>query len=96
MIEIQNLTKIFRLKGKSLTAVNSLTLTINKGEILGLLGPNGAGKTTTVRLLSTLVSPASGTAFVNGYNILTDPAKVRASLGVSLGDERSFYHVTLR
>jgi len=86
------LTKIFRLKGKSLTAVNSLTLTINKGEILGLLGPNGAGKTTTVRLLSTLISPTSGTAFVNGYNILTDPAKVRASLGVSLGDERSFYY----
>ncbi|MGB9774546.1 MAG: ABC transporter ATP-binding protein, partial [Bacteroidota bacterium] len=92
MIEIQSLTKIFRLRGKSLTAVNSLTLTINRGEILGLLGPNGAGKTTTVRLLSTLITPTSGTAYVNGYSILTDPAEVRASLGVSLGDERSFYY----
>lgn len=92
MIELHQLTKEFRTKKQRILAVDRLSFEVKPGEIFGLLGPNGAGKTTTVRLLSTLIKPSSGTAFVNGYSIIESPQKVRASIGLSLGDERSFYY----
>jgi ABC-2 type transport system ATP-binding protein len=58
-------------------------LEIPSGEVLGLLGPNGAGKTTTVRILTTLLQPDSGEAWVAGHNVLTDPDSVRRSIGLS-------------
>lgn len=73
-----NLTKRF---GK-LTAVDSVNLTVEKGEILGLLGPNGAGKTTLLSMLSVLLSPTSGTATVNGYDIVKEPLHVRQNIGM--------------
>ena len=65
MIRTENLSKEF----KTTVAVDRLTLDINEGEVFGFLGPNGAGKTTTVRLLTSLISPTNGTAFVNGHQI---------------------------
>jgi ABC-type multidrug transport system ATPase subunit len=62
--------------------VEGVSLDIPRGVVYGLLGPNGAGKTTIVRMLSTLVKPTSGTASVNGHDVLSEPMKVRASIGV--------------
>ena len=78
MIKIRNLVK----KYGNLTAVDNLTLDINENEVFGLLGSNGAGKTTTIHMLATLLRPTSGSATVNGYDIVSQSAKVRASIGI--------------
>ena len=78
MITIRNLFKRY----ENIIAVNDLSLDIRKNEVFGLLGPNGAGKTTTIHILATLLKPTSGTATVNGYDIVNEPAKVRASIGI--------------
>jgi ABC-2 type transport system ATP-binding protein len=79
LIRIRNLVKKYN---NNLTAVNDLSLDINENEVFGLLGSNGAGKTTTIHMLATLLKPTSGTATVNGYDIVSQPAKVRASIGI--------------
>src|SRR5690242_19124102 len=66
------------------TAVNGVDLQIHRGEIFGLLGPNGAGKSTTIRMLCTLLEPTSGTAQVNGFDIVQQANDVRRSLGTVL------------
>lgn len=77
MIEIHGLTKRY---GK-FTALDSLTLNIEKGTVFGFVGQNGAGKSTTFSILATLMTPTSGTAYINGYNIGKEPAKVRSQIG---------------
>ena len=86
MIDTKNLTRKFG----NLTAVDNLTLHIEKGEVFGFLGPNGAGKTTTIRMLACLISPTKGTATVAGYDIHRDPLKVRQSVGI-LTENPSLY-----
>src|ERR1700676_3243280 len=66
------------------TAVDQLNLDISRGEIYGFLGPNGAGKSTTVRVLCTLLTPTAGRAIVAGYDVGTEPEKVRLRIGVAL------------
>ena len=66
------------------TAVDEVDLDIRRGEIYGFLGPNGAGKSTTVRVLCTLLSPTAGRAVVAGYDVATEPEKVRLRIGVAL------------
>jgi len=78
LIKIRNLTKRY----ENLTAVDDINLEIEKGEVFGLLGPNGAGKTTVIHMLATLLKPTSGTAIVNGYDVVTEPGKVRSSIGI--------------
>jgi ABC-2 type transport system ATP-binding protein len=78
MIKTQNLTKKF---GDTL-AVDRLDLEVDEGEVFGFLGPNGAGKTTTVRLLTSLIGPTNGTAFINGYQIGKDDTQIRRSVGI--------------
>ena len=78
IIRTVGLTKCF----EDLTAVDRLDLSINDGEIFGLLGPNGAGKTTTVLMLSTVIKPTSGTAFVGEYDVRKDPNEVRKLIGI--------------
>jgi ABC-2 type transport system ATP-binding protein len=73
------------------TAVDGVSLQIERGEIFGLLGPNGAGKSTTIRMLCTLLEPTSGTARINGYDILRQANEVRQNLGTVLAGERSIY-----
>jgi len=77
-IEVENLTKRFG----DFTAVDSLNFSVQHGEIFGLLGPNGAGKSTLIRMLTTLVPPTSGTARVNGFDIVREANDVRQSIGV--------------
>ena len=78
-IEIENLSKIY----KDVRAVDGLSLTVKKGELFGLLGVNGAGKTTLVKMLSCLVLPTSGDAFVLGNSIITEADKVKQKIGIS-------------
>ena len=84
-IKIEGLTKRY----EELAAVESLNLTIKEGEVFGLLGPNGAGKTTTLMMLSTLLKPTSGTALVNGYDVVKEPARVRSAIGMVFQDPSS-------
>ncbi|MHB8605550.1 MAG: ATP-binding cassette domain-containing protein [Thermoplasmatota archaeon] len=65
-----------------LEAVKPIDLDIERGEIFGLLGPNGAGKTTTINMLVTILAPTSGTALVNGYDVVREPGLVRKSVGI--------------
>lgn len=81
-IETFDLTKKFG----GIVAVGKLNLKIEYGEIFGLLGPNGAGKTTTISMLCTIVNPTSGTAMVNGYDIVKEPHEVRKSIGIVFQD----------
>lgn len=91
IISTQELTKIYKDRNREVHAVTDVTLRIMPGELFGLFGPNGAGKSTLVRLLTTLLAPTSGTAVVNGYDIIREELQVRASSGLVTSDERSFY-----
>ncbi|MDD5368726.1 MAG: ATP-binding cassette domain-containing protein [Anaerolineaceae bacterium] len=73
------------------TAVDGVDMHIYPGEVFGLLGPNGAGKSTTIRMLCTLLEPTSGTAHVNGYDVVRQANLVRQNLGTVLAGERSIY-----
>jgi len=88
VIETKNLTK--RYNGKEgLLAVDSVNFEVREGEIFGLLGPNGAGKTTTLMMLTTLRQPTTGTAIVNGFDIIKHPHEVRKSIGMVFQDPSS-------
>jgi len=82
-IEVSGLTKVF---DGSVRAVDEINFVVKGGEILGFLGPNGAGKTTTLNMLSTLLKPTSGTATVNGHDIVEEPDAVRRSIGYVFQD----------
>ena len=78
-IKIDGLTK----KYKDVVAVDTLSLSVHKGELFSLLGVNGAGKTTTIKMLSCLTQPTSGDAFLNGKSICKDAAAVKSIIAVS-------------
>ena len=77
MIKVQHLIKLFG----NFRAVDDITFEVQKGEVLGFLGPNGAGKSTTMRMLTGFFPPSSGTAVINGYDILKDSLNARRQIG---------------
>lgn len=81
IIRLEHLTKVFR-NTHTVRAVDDVSFDVTKGEIFGLLGPNGAGKSTLIRILTTLLTPTSGTAFVGSYEVTKDPESVRTIIGV--------------
>ncbi len=81
LIRTDRLSKYYG-KGGEIKAVDELDLEVYEGETFGLLGPNGAGKTTTVRLLNCIIKPTSGTATVNGYDILKEETDVKRVTGL--------------
>lgn len=96
LVEVKDLRKEFDVrhgisKGKSITAVDGLNFEIAAGEVFGLLGPNGAGKSTTVKMISTLITPTSGDALIDGCSVVKSPEKVRSRIGVMLAGERNMY-----
>lgn len=101
MISVESLSKRFtvserrsalalRATSRSVTAVDNVSFTANDGEVTGLLGPNGAGKTTTLRMLSTLLTPDSGRAVIDGADLAREKNAIRRTLGV-LGDAKGLY-----
>ena len=78
VVEARGLVKEFN----GFRAVDGVSFSIRRGELFSLLGPNGAGKTTTIKMLSTLLAPTSGDAFVEGYSVTREPGKVRRVIGL--------------
>ncbi|ASD23216.1 ABC-2 type transport system ATP-binding protein [Cryobacterium sp. MP_3.1] len=83
IIEAFGLTKTYKSKSGPVHALAGLDLTVPRGTVKAILGPNGAGKTTVVKILTTLIRPDTGTAVVDGINVLEDPKAVRSIIGVS-------------
>src|SRR5512146_716148 len=80
VIEVEDLTKCYR--GSKANAVDGISFSVAAGEFFTLLGPNGAGKTTTISILTTTLSPTSGTARIAGYDIQREAAQVRQNIGI--------------
>lgn len=87
MIEVKNLCKSFG----SFSAVSDISFKVARGEVFGLLGENGAGKTTTLRMLATMLRPTAGSAVLGGYDVVEEPERVRASIGILFGGETGLY-----
>ncbi len=91
MIEINEVTKKFQDKKKSITALKHVSFTIGKGDTVGLLGENGAGKTTLLRTIATLLEPTDGTVTVAGYDTVKSPDQIKRKIGVLFGGETGLY-----
>jgi ABC-2 type transport system ATP-binding protein len=96
LVEVKDLRKEYPVRygfsgTKQIVAVEKLNFDISKGEVFGLLGPNGAGKSTTIKMISTLVTPTSGDATIDGSSVVSEPEKVREKIGVMLAGERTMY-----
>jgi len=90
-IEVRNLWRIFKTRDGVVEALRDVNLKIKKGELFGLLGPNGAGKTTLIRILTTLLLPTKGEAYVWGYSTATEERKIRPIINMVSGGEYSGY-----
>lgn len=85
MIEVKNLRKEFKHKGKAVVAVDNVSFTVNQGETVALIGPNGAGKSTTIKMLTGILHPTSGEVTVLGLSPVEDRKKVVAQIGAVFG-----------
>lgn len=96
-IKTENLGRIYKLRDKkkgekrTLEALKDVSLQVRTGEVFGLLGPNGAGKTTLIKILTTLLAPTSGSAYVAGFDVSKDPEQVRRRINMVSGGEASGY-----
>jgi ABC-2 type transport system ATP-binding protein len=99
-VRVENLSKtytvrqrkgLFRSEKSAVEALKNVTLDVRAGEVFGLLGPNGAGKTTLIKILTTLLLPTTGDAWVNGYHVNKQENQVRATVGCMLMGERGLY-----
>ncbi|MFX0024315.1 MAG: ABC transporter ATP-binding protein [Candidatus Hermodarchaeota archaeon] len=96
IIETVDLSKKYKIKGpwKYLQALDKINLSVNEGEIFGLLGPNGAGKTTLIEILTTIKQPTSGYAKIKGFDVVTQPKKVKPLIGIMFASEMLYYRIT--
>lgn len=92
VIEICDLTKKYGTK----KAVDNISFTVNRGEVLGFLGPNGAGKSTTMNILTGYISASSGKALVNGIDVLENPKAVKAKIGYLPENPPLYFDMTVR
>ena len=91
MIEVKNLRRCFG----PVVAVDDVSFTVEKGEVLGFLGPNGAGKSTAMKMLACFLPPDGGTASICGHDIITDPIGVRQSLGYLAENAPAYNEMTV-
>lgn len=96
IIDIKDLVKVYASKKQNVVALNKINLHLKKGMIFSFLGPNGAGKTTTVRVLSCLVKPTGGEAYVFGKNVLDDPVGIRSRIGVLTENHGMYERMTVK
>lgn len=97
MIIVRDLTKTYPdLKLGKFHALKGVSFQAWPGEIFGLLGPNGAGKTTALRILSTILRPTSGAAEINGYDVATQPGRVRRQIGFVSVNTANYDRMTAR
>jgi len=83
---------ILRKTRQVVEAVKGISFDVEFGELFGLVGPNGAGKTTTIKMLTTLLTPTSGTARVLGFDVVDDVVEIRRRIGIIFGGERGLYY----
>ncbi len=89
-VYVKNLTKIYG----DTVALKGVSFSVNRGEIYCLVGPNGAGKTTTFRILSTLILPTSGEAYIEGYSVVDEPERVREIISYLPEDVGTYKNLT--
>lgn len=93
----ENLDRVYKIRGgkksepRELVALKDVNLEVHRGELFGLLGPNGAGKTTLIKILTTLLAPTHGRAWVAGFDVEKEPEKVRPRINMVSGGESSGY-----
>ncbi len=92
MIEVRDLTKAY----STTLAVDHISFTVRKGEVLGFLGPNGAGKTTTLRIITGYLLPDEGTVTVDGYDVLSQPLQVKQRIGYLPEDNPLYLEMKVR
>lgn len=96
-IHTEHIGRVYKIRSgkksepKELIALQDINLEVRKGELFGLLGPNGAGKTTLIKILTTLLAPSSGRAFVAGFDVAKEPQNVRPRINMVSGGEASGY-----
>ncbi|WP_313645827.1 ABC transporter ATP-binding protein [Pseudomonas sp.] len=96
MIELQNLSKTFNANGKQVTAVDSVSLTVNEGEICVFLGPSGCGKSTTLKMINRLITPTSGRVLINGEDpSALDEVTLRRHIGYVIQQIGLFPNMTI-
>ena len=92
MIRVQDLRKFFGAK----KAVNGVSFTVEKGEVLGFLGPNGAGKSTTMRVITGFIPPTQGSVSVGGYDVVDDPIRAKRLIGYLPESAAAYADMTVR
>ncbi|MBG9941021.1 ABC transporter ATP-binding protein [Brevibacillus formosus] len=96
VIEVKELVREYEIKKKGSTekkiAVNNVTFDVEEGEVFGLLGPNGAGKSTTIKVLTTLLTPSSGSVKIMGLDVEKDFRKIREHINFVFGGEKGVYN----
>lgn len=92
VLEVKQLTKVYRQRrGEGVLAVDHISFTVEKNEVVGLLGPNGAGKTTTIKCIATLIHPTSGEIRLDGVNALQDRKRALERIAAVLEGNRNIY-----
>src|SRR6266576_6891145 len=91
MINVRNLKKAFGPK----LAVNGVSFTVEKGEVLGFLGPNGAGKSTTMRMITGFIPPSAGEVSIGGFNMLENPIPAKRLIGYLPENAPSYTDMTV-
>lgn len=92
-IKTVNLGRIYKKGKRVIEALKNINIEVNRGEIFGLLGPNGAGKTTLIKILTTILLPSTGKAYVLGYDVEKDTLKIREKINMVSGGEWAGYGI---
>ncbi len=91
IVQIDDLSKVYRSREGTVRAVNHVSFSVGRGEVVGLLGPNGAGKTTTIKCLCTLIQPTAGRIVIDGIDVLARPNKALRRIAAVLEGNRNVY-----